>query len=80
MSEEDEFLSMGASGAEHLQGRTAGSRRWTEAGVVSAFWVLAVLMGGSRHRTGVGSGFSSLPTPAAGPPFTCSFAILASAG
>lgn len=50
MSEEDEFLSMGASGAEHLQGRTAGSRRQTEAGVVSAFWVLAVLMGGSRHR------------------------------
>lgn len=49
MSEEDEFLSMGASGAEHLQGRTAGSRRRTEAGVVSAFWVLAVLTGGSRH-------------------------------
>lgn len=45
---------MGASGAEHLQGRTAGSRRRTEAGVVSAFWVLAVLTGGSRHRTVVG--------------------------
>lgn len=71
---------MGASGAEHLQGRTAGSRRRTEAGVVSAFWVLAVLTGGSRHVPSPAQVSAPCRPLLQGHPFTCSFAILASAG